>query len=94
MPELPEVETTMRGILPHVKQQTIARVVVREHRLRWPVPPDIQSILRNKTIDDVSARQHYSVPWYVMAFACFNEKWRLATAFVLRGQYRLMDKHQ
>ena len=59
MPELPEVETTVRGILPHIKQQTIARVVVREHRLRWPVTPNIQSILQNQVIDDVLRRAKY-----------------------------------
>ena len=41
MPELPEVETTIRGIEPHLAGQQIARVVVREPRLRWPVPPDV-----------------------------------------------------
>ena len=37
MPELPEVETTLRGIKPHLLNQRIARVTVREPRLRWPV---------------------------------------------------------
>ena len=37
MPELPEVETTLRGIKPHLLNQRIARVNVREPRLRWPV---------------------------------------------------------
>jgi len=38
MPELPEVETTLRGIEPHIDQQRLTRVVVRNARLRWPVP--------------------------------------------------------
>lgn len=38
MPELPEVETTRRGLEPHLHGQTIARVVVRNRNLRWPVP--------------------------------------------------------
>lgn len=43
MPELPEVETTLRGIRPHILGQRIEAVVVREPRLRWPVelPPDL-----------------------------------------------------
>ena len=36
MPELPEVETTKRGIEPFLLQQTITAVVVRDDRLRWP----------------------------------------------------------
>jgi formamidopyrimidine-DNA glycosylase len=42
MPELPEVETTLRGIEPHTQDQRISRVVVRDPRLRWPVPDDIR----------------------------------------------------
>jgi len=38
MPELPEVETTLRGIEPHLLNQRVARVIVRDRRLRWPVP--------------------------------------------------------
>jgi len=38
MPELPEVETTRRGVAPHVVDRQIVRVDVREQRLRWPVP--------------------------------------------------------
>jgi formamidopyrimidine-DNA glycosylase len=41
MPELPEVETTLRGIKPHLLNQQISRVVVRDSRLRWPVPADV-----------------------------------------------------
>jgi len=41
MPELPEVETTLRGIEPHMQGQRISRVIVRDPRLRWPVPDEI-----------------------------------------------------
>ena len=41
MPELPEVETTLRGIEPHLLNQRVARVVVRDRRLRWPVPAQV-----------------------------------------------------
>jgi formamidopyrimidine-DNA glycosylase len=37
MPELPEVETTLKGIEPHLLNQRVARVLVRESSLRWPV---------------------------------------------------------
>ena len=42
MPELPEVETTLRGIKPHLLNQRIARVIVRDPRLRWPVPAAVK----------------------------------------------------
>jgi formamidopyrimidine-DNA glycosylase len=38
MPELPEVETTRRGIAPHIVDRVLTACVVREPRLRWPVP--------------------------------------------------------
>lgn len=41
MPELPEVETTRRGIEPHIVGQTISAVAIREFRLRWSVPQDL-----------------------------------------------------
>jgi formamidopyrimidine-DNA glycosylase len=41
MPELPEVETTLRGIGPHLLHQRISRVIVRDPRLRWPVPAEV-----------------------------------------------------
>ena len=37
MPELPEVETTLRGIRPYLLEQTVSQVIVREPRLRWRV---------------------------------------------------------
>ncbi len=44
MPELPEVETTCRGIAPHVSGQRIVRIILRETRLRWPVSPEVASL--------------------------------------------------
>ena len=44
MPELPEVETTLRGVLPHVLNKRISEVIVRDARLRWPVPAEMQEL--------------------------------------------------
>lgn len=41
MPELPEVETTLRGIEPHLLNQRVARITVRDKRLRWPIPETV-----------------------------------------------------
>ncbi len=59
MPELPEVETTCRGIAPHLLGQPVARVVVRNGRLRWPVPEDVDARLRGQTITAVRRRAKY-----------------------------------
>lgn len=59
MPELPEVETTRRGIEPHLRGRRVARVVVRQPRLRWPVPADLEQRLAGRTIEAVHRRAKY-----------------------------------
>jgi formamidopyrimidine-DNA glycosylase len=58
MPELPEVETTRRGIEPHVTGLPIAEVIVRRHDLRLPVSENLCS-LAGRTIRGVSRRSKY-----------------------------------
>jgi formamidopyrimidine-DNA glycosylase len=59
MPELPEVETVRRGIAPHVIGQTVTRVVVRQPRLRWPVPEILMTVLPGQRIQRVDRRAKY-----------------------------------
>ena len=59
MPELPEVETTRRGIAPHVEGQTVLDVIVRHQQLRWPVPRGLKKTLQGQRINSVSRRAKY-----------------------------------
>jgi len=59
MPELPEVETTCRGIAPHIQGQIIKQVIVRQPQLRWRVPEDLNQILTSLVIKSVSRRAKY-----------------------------------
>ncbi|QGZ28836.1 bifunctional DNA-formamidopyrimidine glycosylase/DNA-(apurinic or apyrimidinic site) lyase [Stutzerimonas stutzeri] len=59
MPELPEVETTRRGIEPHLIGQRVSRVIVRERRLRWPIPDDLDVRLSGQRIEAVERRAKY-----------------------------------
>jgi formamidopyrimidine-DNA glycosylase len=59
VPELPEVETSRRGIEPWLVGRTVRQVVVRDRRLRWPVPRGIESRLRDRTISSVTRRAKY-----------------------------------
>jgi formamidopyrimidine-DNA glycosylase len=59
MPELPEVETTRRGIAPHVAGRRIVEVVVRERRLRWPVPRELPRKLRGACFLRIDRRAKY-----------------------------------
>jgi formamidopyrimidine-DNA glycosylase len=59
MPELPEVETTRRGIEPHVRGKTILEVRVHEPRLRWPVAPSVAGESHGQTIQSIGRRGKY-----------------------------------
>lgn len=59
MPELPEVETTRRGILPHIQGNTILDIIVRDRRLRWPVPQNLKDKLHGQKVLEVSRRGKY-----------------------------------
>lgn len=59
MPELPEVETTRRGIAPHLIGRRVMGVLVRESRLRWPVSDDLGQGLTGAEILDVTRRGKY-----------------------------------
>ena len=59
MPELPEVETTRRGLSPYLVRQRIVAVKVREPRLRWPVPDTLARCLTGQTIQHLGRRAKY-----------------------------------
>ncbi|MEN9728753.1 MAG: formamidopyrimidine-DNA glycosylase [Pseudomonadota bacterium] len=59
MPELPEVETTRRGVAPHLEGRTVSRVEVRETRLRQPVHPALAQLLEGATLLRVRRRAKY-----------------------------------
>jgi len=60
MPELPEVETTRRGISSHIVDQVITEVRINNPHLRWPVPVDeLQSALPRQKILSVDRRAKY-----------------------------------
>jgi formamidopyrimidine-DNA glycosylase len=59
MPELPEVETTRIGIAPHVLGETVTDVIIRDGRLRWPVPKQLRKTLVGASIRKLSRRGKY-----------------------------------
>ncbi len=61
MPELPEVETTIRGIKPHLEQNIINKLVIRQPKLRWPIPSDINNNVQNQCINKISRRGKYII---------------------------------
>ena len=85
MPELPEVESTRRDLARRITGCEITAVVVRDRRLRWPVPAQLPRMLVGRTIRDVSRRAKY------LLLGVGN-----ATVLVhlgMSGSVRLLDAH-
>ena len=59
MPELPEVETTRRGIAPYLVGHRIESLKIRQPRLRWPIPSPLRRKLPGQRIDAVERRAKY-----------------------------------
>lgn len=61
MPELPEVETVRRGLSPHLVGRRLTTAVVREPRLRWPVPSDLAARVAGRRITGLGRRGKYLI---------------------------------
>jgi len=59
VPELPEVETTRCGLAPHLEGATITGVVIRNPRLRWPIPENLPELLNGLSIRSLKRRAKY-----------------------------------
>jgi formamidopyrimidine-DNA glycosylase len=59
MPELPEVETTRRGLAPHLEGRRVIGVTLRRPDLRWPIPREIEALLPSQKILSVRRRAKY-----------------------------------
>ncbi|HEY2676579.1 MAG TPA: bifunctional DNA-formamidopyrimidine glycosylase/DNA-(apurinic or apyrimidinic site) lyase [Steroidobacteraceae bacterium] len=59
MPELPEVETTRRGIAPALNGRRVVQAIVRERRLRWPIAAQFEAAVRGQIIHKVERRAKY-----------------------------------
>ncbi len=61
MPELPEVETVMRGLRPVLEGRRLTNVEARRPDLRWPIPPDLRQRLTGAVVTRVSRRAKYGL---------------------------------
>lgn len=84
MPELPEVETTLRGIKPFVLHQRITQVDVRHPRLRWPIPEEIKNGLTGQTINEIQRRSKY------LLFTC--DTGTIILHLGMSGSLRILDQ--
>jgi formamidopyrimidine-DNA glycosylase len=93
MPELPEVETTRRGIEVHAAGQRITQVLVRNGKLRQPVPPDLPAWAFNQNIHSLQRRGKYLLfqldNGYLLCHLGMSGSWRVvdATAAVAKHDH-------
>ena len=80
MPELPEVETTRRGITPYTVGQRVENVIIRNGRLRWPVDKRLPRHLTGKTLQTITRRGKY----LLLGFENGTVLWHLGMSGSLR----------
>ena len=85
MPELPEVETTRRGLEPHLVGQRIDSIVVRDRRLRWPVSRQLNKHASGATIRAVGRRGKY------LLIDCGAKGW-IIIHFGMSGRLRVLPQ--
>ncbi|WP_438970880.1 bifunctional DNA-formamidopyrimidine glycosylase/DNA-(apurinic or apyrimidinic site) lyase [Methylophaga sp.] len=83
MPELPEVETTRRGIQPYVEGRTIIKMVIRHRGFRWPIPDQLEDIIQGQKIKTIERRAKY------LLFRC--ETGTLIIHLGMSGRLRVLD---
>jgi formamidopyrimidine-DNA glycosylase len=84
LPELPEVETTRRGIEPHIARKKVREVTLRRNSLRWPITPALRKDLPGETIRSVSRRGKYLL--------LATKKGTLLIHLGMSGSLRIVDK--
>lgn len=80
MPELPEVETTRRGLAPHLQGRRITGVTLRRPDLRWPIPAAVRERLPGQRIEAVERRAKY----LLTHTAAGSALWHLGMSGVMR----------
>lgn len=85
MPELPEVETTRRGIAPHIVGKRLREWLVREPRLRWPIEPQWPAEVAGQRVEALTRRSKYLV--------LHLEQGQLLAHLGMSGQFRVLPDH-
>ncbi len=86
MPELPEVETTRRGIQPHILAKKVRGITVRNSALRWPVPATLSDHIQGRQVRAVDRRGKY----LLLAFSNGTLLWHLG----MSGSLRIITDHR
>ena len=72
MPELPEVETTLRGIAPHIVTVQVTQVIIRRPNLRWPIPSELPGMIVGQRLLGISRRGKYLLFEFAKGYALIH----------------------
>jgi formamidopyrimidine-DNA glycosylase len=86
VPELPEVEVTCRALAPYVERRAVESVIVRQPRLRWPVPKRLPALLEGQTVERLRRRAKYML-WHF-------EHGTLISHLGMSGTWRVWPRHK
>lgn len=86
MPELPEVQVVCNLLHSKISNKIINQIVVNCRKLRLPVTQDIESILKNKTVNDIKRRGKYMI-WHLNSDMC------VVIHLGMTGKLTYVDKH-
>lgn len=91
MPELPEVETTKRGLAPHLVGHTIAHIGIHAPKLRWPIPRQLTKLLPGARIRSIERRGKYLLfdceVGYLLLHLGMSGSLRVVPSATARGAY-------
>jgi formamidopyrimidine-DNA glycosylase len=93
MPELPEVETIRRGLLPVMKGKRIARVEARRPDLRVPIPRDLKQRLEGRRVADIGRRAKYLLIELDSGDVCVVHLGMSGRLFIERDRARPLGAH-
>lgn len=86
MPELPEVETTRKGITPYVVGKTVKEIIIRERQLRWPIPLNLKTAIKNQPVKKLERRAKYLL--------FYTEKGCVIVHLGMSGSLRIINDNQ
>ena len=96
MPELPEVETSRRGIAPHIVNKKVCDVIIRQHKLRWPIPRTLPKKITDQKLLQVARRGKYLLLHFdndntVIIHLGMSGSLRICTASTALGKHDHID---
>lgn len=95
MPELPEVETTRRGLAPHVMDRRVTDVVIRQPKLRWPITPGLTEAMTGHNIEAINRRAKYLLfaagDGHLMLHLGMSGRLRVVPADLAAGKHDHLD---